>query len=201
MYGLLSSSSIRRRGLEDWSPLKSVSHLHVVGVTRLICSFERSLIEPVAVRPDDVLEGILIQFLKNLRPALRNLSYVTLSSSPQYHPKMARQAELIKRAETIQNSLSNYINDQLLNSTEFTVWDRAWAANEEVRGGCCNSAEDRMELGRLRYFGEPLNERVAKNPIKKQVEKGGGIFEMDWRDRVKMLRQLVDWQCMPTFPS
>ena len=37
-------------------------------------SFERSLIEPVAVRPDDVLEGILIQFLKNLRPALRNLS-------------------------------------------------------------------------------------------------------------------------------
>jgi len=114
---------------------------------------------------------------------------------------VTRQAELIKRAETIQKSLSNYIDDQLLNSTEFTVWDRAWAANEEVRGGCCNSAEDRMELGRLRYFGEPLNERVAKNPIKKQVEKGGGIFEMDWRDRVKMLRQLVDWQCMLTSPS
>jgi len=113
---------------------------------------------------------------------------------------VALRIELIKRAETIQNSLSNYINDQLLNSTEFTVWDRAWAANEEVRGGCCNSAEDRMELGRLRYFGEPLNERVAKNPIKKQIEKGGGIFEMDWRDRVKMLRQLVDWQCMLTWP-
>jgi hypothetical protein len=58
-----------------------------------------------------------------------------------------------------------------------------------------------MELGRLRYFGEPLNERVAKNPIKKQIEKGGGIFEMDWRDRVKMLRQLVDWQRMFTFSS
>jgi len=102
----------------------------------------------------------------------------------------------LQRAENIQNQLSNYFNDQLLNSTEFTVWDRAWAANEEVRGGCCNSAEDRMELGRLRYIGEPVNERVGKNPIKKQVDKGGGIFEMDWRDRAKMLRQLVDWQCM-----
>lgn len=37
-------------------------------------SFERCLTEPVAVRPDDVLEGILIQFLKNLKPTLRNLS-------------------------------------------------------------------------------------------------------------------------------
>lgn len=31
----------------------------------------------MALRPDDVLENILIQFLKNLKPALRNLSYVT----------------------------------------------------------------------------------------------------------------------------
>lgn len=37
-------------------------------------SFERCLTEPVAIRPDDVLEGILIQFLRNLKPTLRNLS-------------------------------------------------------------------------------------------------------------------------------
>jgi hypothetical protein len=29
--------------------------------------------EPVANRPDDVLEGILIRFLSNLKPGLRNL--------------------------------------------------------------------------------------------------------------------------------
>jgi hypothetical protein len=70
----------RIRGLESAEEYVP-SPDRLVGVMRLICSFERSLIEPVAVRPDDVLEGILIQFLKNLRPALRNLSYVTLSSS------------------------------------------------------------------------------------------------------------------------
>jgi hypothetical protein len=26
-------------------------------------------------------------------------------------------------------------------------------------------------------------------------EKGGGIFEMDWYERAKLLRQMVDWQC------
>lgn len=36
-------------------------------------SFERCLIEPVANRPDDVLEGILIRFLQNLKPGLRDL--------------------------------------------------------------------------------------------------------------------------------
>lgn len=102
-------------------------------------------------------------------------------------------------AETVQSSLSNYITDQLLNSPEFTVWDRAWPANEEVRGGCCNSARDRTELGRLRYIGEPVSERAAKNPIKQQVDRGGGIFEMDWRERIKLLRQLVDWQCGSPF--
>lgn len=101
----------------------------------------------------------------------------------------------LNRAENIQSSLSNYISDQLLNSAEFTVWDRPWAANEEVRGPCCNDADNRTELGRLRYYGEPPQDRVDKNPIKRMMEKGGGIFELDWRDRAKLLRQLVDWQC------
>ena len=47
------------------------------GVALTSASFERCLTEPVALRPDDVLENILIQFMKNLRPASRNLSYVT----------------------------------------------------------------------------------------------------------------------------
>ena len=41
--------------------------------TWLIGSFERCLTEPVANRPDDVLEGILVRFLGNLKPGLRNL--------------------------------------------------------------------------------------------------------------------------------
>lgn len=40
---------------------------------RYLRSFERCLMEPVANRPDDVLEGILIRFLSNLKPGLRNL--------------------------------------------------------------------------------------------------------------------------------
>lgn len=36
-------------------------------------SFERCLSEPMAIRPDDILEGVLIQFLRNLKPGLRNL--------------------------------------------------------------------------------------------------------------------------------
>lgn len=105
------------------------------------------------------------------------------------------QLTSVLRAETIQGSLSNYISDQLLNTTEFTVWDRPWASNEEVRGGCCNDASNRTELGRLRYYGEPPQDRVEKNPIKRMVDQGGGLFELDWRERAKLLRQLVDWQC------
>ena len=83
----------------------------------------------------------------------------------------------------------------LLNSSEFTVWDRPWAPHEEIRASCCCSAEDREELGRLRYPGEPLSHRVKLNPILQAEEKGGGLFELDWRERAKLLRQLVDWQC------
>lgn len=36
-------------------------------------SFERCLTEPVANRPDDILEGVLIRFLHNLKPGLRSL--------------------------------------------------------------------------------------------------------------------------------
>jgi hypothetical protein len=63
------------------------------------------------------------------------------------------------------------------------VWDRPWAPHEEARGSCCTDNPERAEMGRLR------------NPIKVIEEKGGGIFEMDWHERAKLLRQLVDWQC------
>lgn len=95
----------------------------------------------------------------------------------------------------IQHHLSNYISEQLLSSTEFTVWDRPWAPNEEARGGCCNKTPGRTELGRLRYAGEPPGERVERNPLRQIEKKGGGLFELDWRERASMLRQLVDWQC------
>ncbi|WVQ96511.1 hypothetical protein IAU59_003616 [Kwoniella sp. CBS 9459] len=142
-------------------------------ISRLECieDFERCLTEPVANRPDDVLESILICFLGNLKSGTRSLT-----------------------PENIQSQLSAYITDQLTNSTEWTVWDRGWPINEADRGACCTSNRHRTELGRLRYPGEPLNERAARNPIKQIEEKGGGIFELDWRERVKMLRQLVDWQ-------
>lgn len=95
----------------------------------------------------------------------------------------------------IQAQLSNYIADQLHHSVEFTVWDRPWAPNEETRGSCCTDAPDRTELGRLRYSGEPVSVRLEKNPIAQMEARGGGLFELDWRERAKLLRQLVDWQC------
>jgi len=101
----------------------------------------------------------------------------------------------------IQSHLSNYISDAFLNSSEFTVWDRPWAPNEEVRAGCCNPSTDRHELGRLRYAGEPLAERAGRNPIKQIEQRGGGLFELDWRERAKLLRQLVDWQRESSFPD
>jgi hypothetical protein len=82
----------------------------------------------------------------------------------------------------------------LLNSTEFTVWDRPWAPNEEARGPCCNESEDRTELGRLRYPGEPERERQKRNPMLKESVASEGVFGLDWRERAKLLRQLVDWQ-------
>ena len=47
----------------------------------------------------------------------------------------------------------------------------------------------------MRYAGEPDSERLGRNPMKRIMEQGGGIFELDWRERAKILRQLVDWQC------
>jgi hypothetical protein len=50
-------------------------------------SFEQSLMEPVANRPDDILEGTLIRFLNNLKPGLRNLEYVPfLIGSSEFDP-------------------------------------------------------------------------------------------------------------------
>ncbi|KIR57050.1 hypothetical protein I315_00211 [Cryptococcus gattii Ru294] len=132
---------------------------------------EYSLRQPVAIRPDDLLESTLICFLSNLRPALRNLN-----------------------AENIQSYLSNYISDQLATTSEWTVWDRPWPINEENRGPCCNDDPDRAELGRLRHQGEPAADRAQRNPLKKMEEKGGGLFELDWAERARLLRQLVDWQ-------
>lgn len=83
----------------------------------------------------------------------------------------------------------------LLNSSEFTVWDRPWPPNEEARGGCCNPSEERLELGRLRYLGEDPKDRVLRNPLKQMEARGGGLFELDWHERARLLRQLVDWQC------
>ncbi|KAL1413154.1 hypothetical protein Q8F55_000903 [Vanrija albida] len=142
-------------------------------IRRLECldDFERCLTEPVANRPDDVLEGVLVRFLANLKPGLRNLD-----------------------CTNIQSHLSNYISDMLLNSSEFTVWDRPWPPNEEARGGCCNPSEERLELGRLRYPGEDPKERVLRNPLKQIEARGGGLFELDWHERARLLRQLVDWQ-------
>ncbi|WVQ65582.1 uncharacterized protein L199_003760 [Kwoniella botswanensis] len=136
--------------------------------------FEGCLKEPVANRPDDIFESILICFLTNLK----NLKYGNKNLTP----------------ENIQQQLSNYINDQLTNTSEWTVWDRGWPINEEDRGSCCTSDPHRSELGRLRYYGEPSNARASKNPISQVEQKGGGLFEMDWWERAKLLRQLVDWQ-------
>ena len=104
-------------------------------------------------------------------------------------------SQLTLSCTNIQHHLSNYIHDMLLNSTEFTVWDRPWAPNEEARSSCCSDSDDRKELGRLRYIGEPLEVRANKNPLKQIEQRGGGLFELDWRERAKLLRQMVDWQC------
>ncbi|WWC62776.1 uncharacterized protein I303_105373 [Kwoniella dejecticola CBS 10117] len=136
--------------------------------------FERCLVEPVANRPDDILEGILICFLanlKNVRSGHRNIE-----------------------PENIQTELSNYIDNRLTQTSEWTVWDRGWPINEEDRGSCCTSDPYRGELGRLRYYGEHSSERAAKNPVRRAEERGGGIFELDWSERVLLLRQMVDWQ-------
>ncbi|BEI86219.1 hypothetical protein CcaverHIS002_0605060 [Cutaneotrichosporon cavernicola] len=134
--------------------------------------FERSLCEPVANRPDDVLEGVLMAFLKNLKPGLRNLD-----------------------CTNIQSHLSNYISDMLLNSQEFTVWDRPWAPHEEARAECCNKSADRGLLGRLRGPNEDKQTRVKKNPIAQIEKKGGGNIRARLvRARARLLRQLVDWQ-------
>jgi hypothetical protein len=53
-------------------------------------------------------------------------------------------------------------------------------------------------MGRLRYPGEPLGERMEKNPIRQMESQGGGLFELSWWERAKLLRQLVDWQCAST---
>ncbi|KAK8858751.1 hypothetical protein IAR55_002980 [Kwoniella newhampshirensis] len=142
-------------------------------ITRLetLEDFERCLTEPVANRPDDVLEGILICFLSNLKPGLRNLT-----------------------CENIQSQLSNYVTEVLTNTSEWTVWDRDWPTTEQDRAGCCSTDPHRDELGKLRHYGEPKNARAKNNPLVKVEEKGGGLFELDWVERVRLLRQMVDWQ-------
>lgn len=137
----------------------------------------------MANRPDDVLEGVLIAFIKNLKPGLRNVEWV-----PCYF-----QAD-ISSCTNVQSHVSNYISDMLLNSSEFTVWDRAWAPSEEARGDCCNKTPTRLELGRLRGPGEDKSARVKKNPLVQIERRGGGLFELDWYERARLLRQLVDWQ-------
>lgn len=155
-------------------------------------SLELSLRQPVATRPDDLLESTLICFLSNLRPAVRNLKYVP-------RPHVLSVPLTACSPENIQSYLSNYISDQLATTSEWTVWDRPWPINEENRGSCCTDDPDRAELGRLRYQGEPAADRVQRNPLKRMEEKGGGLFELDWAERARLLRQLVDWQCR--FPS
>ncbi|ORY25948.1 hypothetical protein BCR39DRAFT_498733 [Naematelia encephala] len=142
-------------------------------IPKLECydDYERSLVEPVPNRPDDTLEGILICFLNNLKPGIRNLD-----------------------CENVQAKLSEYISDMLAQSTEFTVWDHEWAHNEEARGSCCTSNPDRLYLGRLLHGGETVEDRVEKNPIRRMQKENKGLFELDWQERVKLLRQLVDWQ-------
>lgn len=83
----------------------------------------------------------------------------------------------------------------LLNSSEFTVWDRPWAPHEEARAWCCNTSPDAQMLGRLRGPNEERAARVQKNPLVQIESKGGGLFELGWYERARLLRQLVDWQC------
>ncbi|WVR06507.1 hypothetical protein IAU60_003538 [Kwoniella sp. DSM 27419] len=142
--------------------------------------FERALQEPVAERPDDILESIMICFLGNLKPG--------------------GGRSLTCRPENIQAQVSNYISDKLTNTSEWTVWDRGWPINEEDRGMCCIDDPYRTELGRLRYAGESMSTRGEKNPLKRIEKLGGGLFELDWKERVRILRQLVDWQLTHSEP-
>ncbi|TYJ56437.1 hypothetical protein B9479_002840 [Cryptococcus floricola] len=155
-----------------WSFILKFNLRHRIARLESIADLERCLYEPVANRPDDIFEGILICFLSNLKPGSRNIS-----------------------AENIQSSISSYISEKLSETSEWTVWDRPWPLNEEQRASCCLTDDPyRAELGRLRYPGESMGARVERNPIKRVEAKGGGLFEMDWRDRVALMRQLVDWQ-------
>lgn len=115
-------------------------------------------------------------------------------TSPLWHPVALGGANECCRDDTIQSQLSSYISDQLRDSNEFTVWDDPWPQHEDQRGACCSTAPDRLEQGRLRQLGEDPRARVERNPIKQMEKKGQGIFELDWQERAKLLRQLVDWQ-------
>lgn len=78
------------------------------------------------------------------------------------------------------------------------MWDRPWAPNEDGRASCCRTDlddEERMDLGRLRYRGEPMSERGKQNPIQGFENGSGGLWTLPWEDRAKLLRQMVDWQC------
>ncbi|WVQ85019.1 hypothetical protein IAT38_007183 [Cryptococcus sp. DSM 104549] len=154
-----------------WAFITKFNLRHRIPRLKTIEDFERCLVEPMANRPDDILETILICFLNNLKPGMRN-----------------------NTAENIQSHISNHITEMLTTTSEWTVWDRPWPINEENRGGCCIDDPHRLELGRLRYHGEPAGERAANNPLKRVEEQGGGLFELDWRERARLLRQLVDWQ-------
>lgn len=74
------------------------------------------------------------------------------------------------------------------------MWDDPWPAREDQRGSCCSTDPDRLELGRLRQPGEDVRERVERNPLKRVMDKGGSLWELDWQERAKLLRQFVDWQ-------
>jgi hypothetical protein len=54
------------------------------GVLTISTSFERCLVAPVAFRPDDVLEGVLVRFMSNLKPATRNIKCVASCSIEMY---------------------------------------------------------------------------------------------------------------------
>lgn len=81
-------------------------------------------------------------------------------------------------------------------SPEFTVWDRPWEPHEEATSSCCKpDLEGRLRVGRLRDDDEAPDARERRNPLKQIEERGGGLFELHWKERVRLLRQLVDWQC------
>jgi hypothetical protein len=52
---------------------------------------------------------------------------------------------------------------------------------------------ERHRLGRLDE--EALQDRDVRNPLKQIEVRGGGLFELEWYERARLLRQLVDWQC------